>query len=33
MGSENAQNTKNASGFDFLEQYQQEGDEFLNLII
>jgi hypothetical protein len=37
MGSENAhgcaQNAENGFGFDFLERYHKDGDEFLNNII
>jgi hypothetical protein len=37
MGSENAQgctqNAENGFGFDFLEQYHKDGDEFLSHIV
>jgi hypothetical protein len=37
MGSENAhmcaRNTKNGFGFDFLQRYHKDGDEFLNHIV
>jgi hypothetical protein len=33
MGSESAQNADNDFGFNFLERYHKDGDEFLNHIV